>query len=118
MGGLFDGLKYLFSLVLALLTYRRYDTYMVANLFQYEVPDSKDGQQGGEKGNKIKKALTNFFVGRLNTESLNPKKVSSLKMLFFDYLPRSLRSSFNRTRFRLLQRTDHYRHFEAGQKDY
>ena len=91
---------------------------MVANLFQYEEAKPKDGQQGGEEGNKIKRALSAFFVGKLNTESLNPRKVNSFKMLLFDLLPRSCRSSFTRTRFRLLQRTDHYRHFEAGQKDF
>ena len=40
-------------------------------------------------------------------------------MLFFDLLPsRTCKSKLNHTRFRLLQRDDHYRHFEAGQKDF
>ena len=34
LGGLFDGLKLMFSSVLAILTYKNYDTYMVAKLFQ------------------------------------------------------------------------------------
>ena len=34
LGGLFDGLSLIFSLVLAILTYKNYDTYMVAKLFQ------------------------------------------------------------------------------------
>ena len=43
MGGLFDGLKGLFALAVAILTYQRYDTYMVAQLFQQSTDDGKDG---------------------------------------------------------------------------
>ena len=34
LGGLFDGLKLMFSSALAILTYKNYDIYMVAKLFQ------------------------------------------------------------------------------------
>ena len=70
------------------------------------------------KENKIIRNLTKFFVGRINREYLNPAKVRSLKMLFFDCIPRKCKLSLHKTRFKLLKRSRHYRLFDRGIEDY
>ena len=64
LGGLFDGMKLIFSLVLAILTYKNYDTYMVAKLFQLRSNEAEQG--GGKKENKLIRGLTNYFKGEIN----------------------------------------------------
>ena len=100
VGGLNDGLRGIFMLFLSVLTYKRYDSYMVSQLYQQE---SKNEDQG-KKGNVLMRGLTNFFKQEIDKEYLNYKKVTSLKMLFFDCLPKKYRSKFDNAKF--LTRTE------------
>ena len=49
---------------------------------------------------------------------LNPKKVSSLKMLFFESIPNSWRERLIKTKYRCLRRGKNYTKFEDGIKQY
>ena len=62
------------------------------------------------------KGVSNFLKKEINKEYLNPNKVSSLKMLFFDCLSSKIRSRFNNSK--ILRRTQHYKLFKEGLADY
>ena len=49
---------------------------------------------------------------------MNPEKVASLKMLFFDCISSRRRRWFNETQVKFLQRNNHYRLFKQGLHDY
>ena len=61
MGGLYDGLRGILALIVGFFTYKKYDTFMVAQLYQQKVDNSNPGQQGGQHENKLIRGLTNFF---------------------------------------------------------
>ena len=59
-----------------------YDSYMVAQLFSVRANKTES-----EEKNKVKQALTRFFVADVDKkgkEQMDYSKLSSLKMLFFD----------------------------------
>ena len=62
------------------------------------VPPNKDEDQD-KKGSVLMRGLANFFKQEIDKEYLNYKKVTSLKMLFFDCLPKKYSSKFDNTRF-------------------
>ena len=45
IGGLLDGLRLLFALAVAVLTYKKYQTFMVAQLYQYQSKSDDDDTQ-------------------------------------------------------------------------
>ena len=63
------------------------------------------------------KAIRGYFKQRIET-NLDNNKVSSLKMLLFDCLPRRHRSIFNNSSFTCLKRSTEYRLFEEGMRKY
>ena len=52
LGGLYDGLKIFLSGILYFITYKMYDSYMVAHLFSVRANHTEDNQK-----NKVKAAL-------------------------------------------------------------
>ena len=120
LGGLFDGLKIGFTAVLVVLNYKMYDTYMVSKLFTVRSENRSD-QQGGPENNKIKRALTEYFtkdVNKKGKEQLDPNRLSSLKMLLFDLIPRWCKNRLTNSKCGPLARTQRYKYFENGLKDY
>ena len=86
MGGLFDGLRGFFAIIVAILTYKKYDVWMVAQLYQQKIEEPEKDKQDKDRGIDLLRGLSNYFKQAINDEYMNPTKVSSLKMLFFDSL--------------------------------
>lgn len=55
------------------------------------------------------KGMSSFFQNQINREYLNEKKVTSLKMLFFDCLSQKNRARFDNSK--ILHRNAQYRLF-------
>ena len=85
-GGLNKGLRLLFGLVVNFLNYNVYSVYMVSHLFKM---GSK--KQDGTKRRKTRLRLQIDKTMEESTNPLNPKKINSMKMLFFAAIPNSWR---------------------------
>ena len=108
IGGLYDGLRGIFMIFLSVLTYKRYDTYMVSQLYQQQAEKNED--HGDKRLSILMKGMSNYFKKEIDKEYLNPKKVTSLKMLFFNCIPKRFVSKFDNSK--ILRRTDQYRLFK------
>ena len=114
-GGLNKGLRLLFRVAVSLFNYNVYSVYMVSHLFKigYQAKTRKFKRKMSRLGSKVDITMdkeTNF--------GLNPSKISSIKMLFFDLIPKSWRKSLEDSGYKLLRRGENYRLFEKGIMEY
>ena len=113
-GGLNKGLRLIFRLVVSFFNFNVYNVYMVSHLFKlgYGLQDKP----------KRRKSNLSMKVDRTMDEeinfTLNPNKISSLKMLFFASIPNSWRDKLNKSPFKCLKRGKNYRRFEKGIEKY
>ena len=97
LGGLYDGLRGILLIFLGILTYKRYDNFMVAQLYQCQT--EKVEPENKAKGiGKLMSGMSTYFEKEINKEYLNERKVASLKMLFFDCLSSKLRAYFDHSK--------------------
>ena len=108
-GGLSKGLRLLFRVVVSFFSYNVYSVYMVSHLFKRP---PKTERRMTIKALKVERAM------KEKEHSFNPKKVSSLKMLFFAAIPNKWKDRLNENRFKCLKRGKNYRQFEQGIKEY
>ena len=107
LGGLNLGLRTLFSLILAVATYKNYEVKMVQHLFDnHKGPSKPDSKEGNEKNNKSKKACC------------KSDSISLIKVLFFDCLTKGCREWFNSDKSGLFARTEPYQKFDRALKKY
>ena len=100
LGGFTRGLRTIFSLMLIVITYRNYETYMVSHLYQ-KPEDDQEGKDGKE------------------VNELKQSQVNTCKMFFFDCLPEGcLKALENKNCWRLCRRTKSYHYFDKGQEKY
>ena len=115
IGGLFDGLKIFLHAILGIVTYKMYDSYMVAQLFSVR---SNKNEETGE--NKLKQALTNYLtkdVDKKGKEQMDHTQLSSFKMLFFDKCNKRMRKRLaQKDVFTPFRRDENYRLFDDGLK--
>lgn len=108
------GLRLLFRAFVSFFSYNVYNVYMVSHLFK-RPSIKKDGDR-----RRSRKAQTVEDLMKIEEESLslNPKKVSSLKMLFFAAIPDSWRKKLSESPIKCLRRGKNYNMFEKGIQRY
>ena len=92
LGGLSEGLKLLFGIIVGFFNYNYYNNYMVAKLFTYKSPPMNDAPDGpGKTGmnRKLKKRHSiSSTLHAVHDKKLDPKGLNPCVMFFHKWVPR------------------------------
>ena len=120
LGGLSEGLKLIFGLIIGFFNYNFYNNYMVAKLFTYKNAPGLRNEEGGINDKMTTKKKSKSFSSALSTNDakLDAKALNPCVLLFHKCVPRRCEPLLESKSLLCCRKSSKYAVFEQGNELY